>query len=702
MCKRIGLGLAALAAALTLTTTGAWAASPSGLGLNGPPIPQRSDCDPLDPAACLLPFPNDYFTTPDRGMDTGLRLDIAPTATPANSHGVHIDPSAFNRNDGYAPGQVIVTHVPGLDSQQAFDNTGAVPIDDLARSFDSSAPIVVINAQTHRRQLIWAELDSQAANPANVDLLIHPAVDWSEGGHYIVAMRNLKDASGNTIPAQEAFRDYRDGVATNDPVFEARRPHMEWIFDRLHQAGIARSNLYLAWDFTVASERNLSERALAVRNDAFAQLGDTKLGDMKVQGGSPAFSVTSETDFTPDQNSKIAREILGSFTVPCYLDKPGCPPGSSMSFKPGTNIPQQLPGNVVQANFDCIIPRSAVDAGPNPARPSLYGHGLFGSASEVHAGNVQDMANEHNFVFCATNWSGMANDDLPNALSALQDLSTFNTLPDRMQQAYVNFMYLGRLMIHPNGLSSNPAFQLNGQSLIDRTRLFYDGNSQGGIEGGALTALAPDFDHAVLGVPGMNYSLLIQRSVDFDPFGAILNPSYPSEIERPLIISLLEVLWTRGDADGYAQHMTDNPYPDTPRHKVLLEMAFGDHQVTNWATEVEARTIGARLRTPAVFPGRSPEKVPYFGIPAINQFPFNGSALVVWDIGPTRTVGSRVFGTDPPPLENQPDRGGVDPHGAPRSDVENRVQKSDFLQVNGKVVDVCGSGPCFTGGFTGP
>ena len=34
--------------------------------------------------------------------------------------------------------------------------------------------------------------------------------------------------------------------------------------------------------------------------------------------------------------------------------------------------------------------------------------------------------------------------------------------------------------------------------------------------GGALTAVAPDFDRAVLGVPGMNYSTLLQRSVDFD------------------------------------------------------------------------------------------------------------------------------------------------------------------------------------------
>ena len=38
--------------------------------------------------------------------------------------------------------------------------------------------------------------------------------------------------------------------------------------------------------------------------------------------------------------------------------------------------------------------------------------------------------------------------------------------------------------------------------------------------GGALTAVAPDFNRAVLGVPGMNYSTLLQRSVDFDTYAA--------------------------------------------------------------------------------------------------------------------------------------------------------------------------------------
>ena len=123
------------------------------------------------------------------------------------------------------------------------------------------------------------------------------------------------------------------------------------------------------------------------------------------------------------------------------------------------------------------------------------------------------MADEHNFIFCATDWAGMATEDVPNVATILTDLSHFPTLADRVQQGMLNFLFLGRLMIHPDGLSSQPAFQTDGgQPLLDTRRLFYDGNSQGGIIGGALTAVAPDFNRAALGVPGMNYSTLLTRS----------------------------------------------------------------------------------------------------------------------------------------------------------------------------------------------
>ena len=79
----------------------------------------------------------------------------------------------------------------------------------------------------------------------------------------------------------------------------------------------------------------------------------------------------------------------------------------------------------------------------------------------------------------------------------------------------------------------------------------------------------------------MNYSTLLQRSSDFATYQLILNPAYPDELDRIIGFPLLQMLWDRAEADGYAEHMTDDPYPGTPAHQVLMHVAFGDHQVAN-------------------------------------------------------------------------------------------------------------------------
>jgi hypothetical protein len=681
--NRFWLCLPLIAVAIACTSASASAA------------PGEQGCDPLDAAVCLQPWPNDYFTVPDSSTDTGRRLNLNLLGMPRNVAGNPIRPDEWNRSDGFSPGQKIVTKVPGLDNRTAFHRTRAVPITDIERTYDRTQPIVVLNADTGKRHLIWSELDANPADPADVNLIIRPAVNFDEAGHYIVALRNLKNSLGQTIPASDAFRVYRDNRPSSDPAVEARRPHMEEIFKTLKKAQIKRQDLYLAWDFTVASERSLSERALSIRDDAFAALGDNDLADMQVQGSAPQFTVTQVTDFTAAEDPRIARQVDGTVLVPCYLNLPGCPPGGKFIYLPGESVPQRIPGNTMAVNFSCVIPRAAAD-GPQvtPARPSLYGHGLLGDASQVTSGHVKDMANEHNFVFCATDWSGMSTQDLPNIATILADLSNFASLPDRAQQGFLNFMYLGRLMIHPAGFNSNTAFQFtkDGQPrpVIDPTRLYYDGNSQGGIMGGSLAALAPDFNRGVLGVPAMNYSTLLRRSVDFDAYAQVLYANYPNELERPLILSLIQNLWDRGEANGYAHHMTSDPLPNTPPHEVLLHEAFGDHQVANVATEVEARTIGAGLRVPALDPGRHSDVDPFFGIPSIPSYPYAGSALVVWDSGsPT------------PPTTNTPPRDGADPHSHPRNDPKARLQKSEFLKPGGRVVDTCGAGPCYANGYTG-
>ena len=168
----------------------------------------------------------------------------------------------------------------------------------------------------------------------------------------------------------------------------------------------------------------------------------------------------------------------------------------------------------------------------------------------------------------------------------------------------------------------------------------------------------------------------------------------------------MQQMWDHSDPNGLAHHMTSDPLPNTPAHQVLLDAGLGDHQVSNYAAEVEARTIGAHARVPWADPGRFTEVNPTFGIPSITSYPFNGSAIVLWDIGPVRTApcppGDSPCGTPPPPTTNTPPSVGEDPHEFPRRSAAARQQKSDFLQVGGQIVDVCGTRPCYAGAWTGP
>jgi hypothetical protein len=220
-------------------------------------------------------------------------------------------------------------------------------------------------------------------------------------------------------------------------------------------------------------------------------------------------------------------------------------------------------------------------------------------------------------------------------------------------------------------------------------------------------ALEPDVERAVLGVPVLDYSVLLGRSADFVPkpgqfaYAIPFEAAYPDPAVRALCLSMIQMLWDRADPNGYAARMTSNPLPNTPAHKVLLQAAFGDHQVANIAADTEARTIGASVLWPALEPGRSIDRVPYWGLPRLTTFPFAGSALTMFDTGPVRTVNGATQGAGPPPPANVPPRAGTDPHGAPRAAGCGQQQKSDFLQPDGVVTAPCGGPPYFAGGYRG-
>lgn len=674
-------------------------------------------CDFLDPTQCLQPFANDYFTRTDRTSETGKRLNLWEPGMPASItegggivNRTPVDPTDMNRGDGFSPGNLITLKIPGMDTPAAFENSGIVPITDPGAYADPNQPVIVLDTTTGERHPIWAEIDSNPTsvdptegNPGGIDedpdntegvnLIIRPAKNFEHGRRYVVILRNLKNAADQGISAPKAFRVYRDRLGTRYSAVENRRGKMESIIQTATRRGnVGRSSLYMAWDFTVASAESVTGRAVTIRDDAFERLGDTNLANRTIEGDSPEFAISS----TSVPGGGIQRRVEGTITVPCYLSSDNCSAGGVFEFDGNELIWED--DKTATFPFRCDIPDTA--SAINPAKTLTYGHGLLGSRTQVSSGYQRALAPISNTVQCAVDWVGFSDGDLGSVGQALADMSNFPKMVDRMQQGFVNFMYLQRALIHEDGFSSNAAFQDgSGNGLIDlsegpATRGQYMGISQGGIMGGALIALSPDADYGVLGVPGMNYSTLLRRSVDSDDYFKSptigLYKYYSDFGNRMLLLSLVQLLWDRGEANGFAHFMNDQPLPDTPPHEVLMRVAFSDHQVANVTAEVQARTIGAKAYAPALQEGRHWAVDPYFGLEQVTEFPFSdGSMMVYYDSGPTTFTGKRGVGVAPPPNENLPPRSewdyGRDPHGDPREALAGIRHAVEFL--NGPDLD---------------
>lgn len=618
----------------------------------------------------LLPFPDDRHTTDHPSTDTGLRLDLTPDVLPVNVDGVAVDPTAWNQSDGFSPGGPLLVDLPGVD----LAASGAPPITDIAASLAADSPIVLVDADTGERHPFWAEADQLVPDGSDEQPLIflRPARNLSEGHRYVVGVTGMVDADGRDLVPDPAFVAWRDARPTDATEVEDHREAMEQVFADLAAAGLDRADLQQAWAFTVASRRGLTERMLHLRDDAFAELGDD----------APTFEVLDVAE-RPDEG--LLRRINGTLEVPLYLTGDGSPGESFLGVDEAGDLPER--NGTFDVGFLCIVPERALD---QPALPSLYGHGLLGSRGEVARAGAA-LARQENVASCAVDWIGMAQEDLGNVAGILQEMSGFHTLADRLQQGFLDFLWLGRAMTHDDGLVAHPAFQgPDGQPLLDTDELAFVGISQGGILGGGLTAVAQDWTRSVLSVPAMNYSTLLDRSIDYEPYAPVMAGAYPARSDQVVNLALAQILWDRGEGNGYAHHLTDDPLPDTPEHQVLLFEAFGDHQVANIATENMARTLGGlRLAEPGLADGRHPSDDPWFGIEPLGSLQgdevWEGSVLVVWD-----------FGTPTWPVGNVPNEAGEDPHGKGRSDEVVVQMFADFLR--GGFTDPCGDEPCQSDG----
>ena len=246
-----------------------------------------------------------------------------------------------------------------------------------------------------------------------------------------------------------------------------------------------------------------------------------------------------------------------------------------------------------------IVPLS-VAAREQPARLLQYGHGFFGSRTEMIDGYVDDFANEYGYVAMAADWWGMMSDDrdaLAVALGEGHPNDVFHFV-ERTHQGMLNFMILAGAA---DELAALDELQDDEGALFDPSATYFWGNSMGHILGGTFTAIDPTIDHAALTVGGANFSLIMFRSRAFLSLRLFFDIGISSELDRQKFGVLLQYWLDRIDPLTYAAFGVREPLEGNPAKQFLLHSGPGDDAVTFLAAELHARELGIPLLTPSPF-----------------------------------------------------------------------------------------------------
>lgn len=619
------------------------------------PLPLEP-CDPIDPSHCLYPFPSNVYLVPDLSRQTGYTLDFG-NALPRNLDDKPMDTVPYRRMDGYGVGTPLLVSFPELD------RTGLATEFDTAPSLAADAPILWFE-QTEtgfRRVAYFVDDDTTDPDPVTKTLIVRPAEILREDTRYIVAFRGLKNTRGEVYPASEAFAAYRAGTTAGTPLAK-RQASFDAVFTDLAGQGVDKANLQLAWDYHTASCDALHGPVRHMIADAFATTGDKGpvLGDIEVE------VLDHET---------WALEIRGTFEVPHYMEPAPMnrSTGTVWRFHYGPDGKPAQSGTR-KAPFWIRIPKSAIPAEGEAAIPhgiAMYGHGQNGEGTQVRGGFLGRIANTYHYVFFATDMWGMSEEDVSGIVDVLFDMSGFPRVSDRLQQGLLNHVLLARTM--RERLPTLPEITAKG-IVLDPTRLYYTGISQGGIFGASVVALSPDLQRGHLGVPGNNYGFLLTRSRNFDPFFLALSGGYPERWQQLSVLAAIMQLWEGADPVSYMRHLHAEPFEGQGPNEVLLAPAKGDVQVAVSSNEWLARSnIGIAVMTPYDTVRTAPSGA------ETATYPRTGSGIVLYDFG----------NPWPNPSENRPPTSdAADPHGKPRQEDHHSRQLIHFLET-GEIIDVC-------------
>ncbi|HEV8473357.1 MAG TPA: Ig-like domain-containing protein [Methylomirabilota bacterium] len=553
------------------------------------------------------PFPSDIYTVPDPSHLTGVRVNLPkPNCAARPSDCADID--VLNTLDGFnLQPRISITFTGAIDTTSVSSAT--VYLVSLGSTTGGAGgKVVVIN------QAIW----EPAANTLHVES--DEALD-QHTRYVLIVTRGLRDAAGDAIDKTTFPHDLNFGQ-TKDPALKAYR---KALLDALDTLGLEPDTLAAVSVFTTQSASAVLEKiraqikaqtpAPAFIHGTFSRASITSVVWSR-QVGTAAFTTAVSFNLALLNPAAVGAITFGQFQSPDYeTPLKFIPP---VGTKTGTPAVQGT--NTLQ--FDLVLPLTPAPAGGYPV--VIFGHGFTDSKHGAPNAVAATLA-ASGLATIAINVVGHGGGALgtltinrttgapvvipdggrgfdQNGDGAIDSTEGVNAVAplignrDGLRQTVADIMQLVRLI------------QTGGIAGLSTTRIYYAGQSFGGIYGGILLGVESDIRAGVLNVPGGPIIEIARLSPSFRGLVALsLGARTPSLLNGgsfgfteniplrnlPLLVDVVpgasaiqEVIddteWVSqsGNPNAYVPHIRTSPLTGdgTP---VIVQFAKGDRTVPN-------------------------------------------------------------------------------------------------------------------------
>src|SRR5216684_1395588 len=590
------------------------------------------------------PFPSDRLTAADALQRTGLRVNL-PSPNCATHPSDCADVALLNQLDGFnLQPRISIPFDGAIDPSTVNSNTVflvKLPGSGLGEvEFDHFTPQVIgIN------QIVW--------DPASLTLFVESNDHLDQDSNYLVVVTSgVHDAAGDPIEAADDFRQFRRDEnfgQTKDRQLKAYRKLLINALDEdvLGSVGLHRGDVVAASVFTTESVTATLESIRSQIKAAPAPSVTFKLGSggettvfplNHVAGLTWNVQVTTVGPLAPVNlggnllalqafPGSIGTLAFGKFTGQHWQNGgvfiPAVPTRTSVPPQPGTE----------ELFFNLFIP-----AGPRPTNGwpvAIFGHGFtdskqgapFAVASALASRGIASIAINvvgHGFgpngtltvkqgTTSTTFLEGGrgVDQDGNGQITSAEGSSTFVLSPqgtigsrDALQQTVANLMELVRAI--------QGGIDVNGDGLqdLDPSRVYYAGQSFGGIYGTIFLGIEPDVQAGVPNVPGgpiidivrlsPSFQLLLTQALSvrtpillnagpplfFNDNSPLRNlPPVTNNVPGAIAIQTVEDtsrwLGQAGDPVAWAPFMNKSPLPGDLAKPVIIQFARGDKTVPN-------------------------------------------------------------------------------------------------------------------------